>query len=124
MVKEFLEDIGVTGLIGILLFLLIFILIVRVCIINYKDSKALVETDTIIDVRYNHEYEEVVTEYINKYNWMKDEYQLVPEMSTIHHPESYELLHRITYDNGKAEDIWIQCTRREYENVKKELGFE
>lgn len=124
MVKEFLEDIGITSLIGILVFFLIFILFVRACVIDYKDSKALVETDTIIDVRYNHEYEEVVTKYINKYNWMEDEYQLVPEMSTVHHPECYELLHRVAYDNGKIEDIWKQCTRKEYEDVKKELGYE
>ena len=90
----------------------------------YKDSKRVVDTDTIVDVRYNEAYTKTETDTKYEYNWHTGEYELVPYFKTTYVPESYELMHEISYEGGKVKREWRTCTRKEYENAKLELNLE
>lgn len=39
-----------------------------------------------------------------------------------HHDEKWEILWEITYADGHTEQRWIECTRFEYDEARKELG--
>lgn len=82
---------------------------------------AEVAKDTIIDCRHNEAYTETVTDYENKYNLMSDDWQYVANVHTVYHPESYELYHEYTYDDGSVSRVWKECTRKEYLEIMGEL---
>lgn len=102
--------------------LLVFVIIAGVG--AYKDSKRVVETDTIVDVRHNESYTKTETDTKYEYNWHTGEYELVPYIETTYVSESYELLHEISYEDGKIKRVWKECTQKEYENAKQELGLD
>ena len=44
----------------------------------------------------------------------KGEMVMVPEIRTVQHPEKFQILYRITYDNGTTADRWVDVSRDEY----------
>jgi len=73
----------------------------------------------VIDCRYTPAHEEVVTEYEYKYDGWKGEYRLMPNTHTKKYNEKYELLYKITYDDGSSEKNWQEVTEKEYSEFKK-----
>lgn len=61
---------------------------------------------TAIDSRYKAAYTEVVTDYQHKYSWYHGDFKLVPNVHSVTHPESYEILYLIEYDDGTTEEQW------------------
>ena len=84
------------------------------------EDKELIK-DTVIDCRYNESYTETVTDYTYKYNLHEGKYELVPDIHTDYHPESYELYHEYTYSDGSTRRVWAYCTKGEYLATSKEL---
>lgn len=82
---------------------------------------AEIEKDTVIDCRHNEAYTETVTDYEYEYNWHECKYELVPNVYTEYHPESYELYHEYTYDDGSVSRVWKECTHKEYLEIMGEL---
>ena len=75
-----------------------------------------------IDSRYTISYTETKTMYTEKYNWHEDKYVLVPETYTVAHPEKYEILYQIEYDNGYECTEWREVTKKQYFDFEKEHG--
>ena len=44
---------------------------------------------------------------------------LVPEVKTVHHEEVYEVLYRVTYDDGSTRDQWETVGKEEWEAAGK-----
>lgn len=61
---------------------------------------------TAIDSRYKAAYTEVVTDYQHKYSWYHGDFKLVPNVHSVTHPESYEILYLIEYDDGTTCEQW------------------
>ena len=75
----------------------------------------------IIDRRYTAPYSSVETEYIHKFDWLKCEFVLVPEVKTVYHDAAYEVLYRITYEDGSTKDVWVKVGIAEYENAGQSI---
>lgn len=73
-----------------------------------------------IDARHTPASVMVKTDYVYVYDILNNKLALVPEMKQVAMPEKYEILWRITYDDGTCEDRWIECTKAEYEEVHHE----
>ena len=71
----------------------------------------------VIDWSYTAPYEGVETDYVYKYNLLKGEFVLVPEVKTVHHDAVYKILYRVTYEDGSTADVWEVVTAAEYEKV-------
>lgn len=69
---------------------------------------------TPIDNRYTPAYEAVETNYKHQYSWGANEFVLVPEVSTIYHHETYEVLYLVAYDDGSERQAWETVTKTEY----------
>lgn len=69
----------------------------------------------VIDWRYTSAYDSIETDYQYKYNFLEGEFVLVPEVKTVHHEEVYEVLYRVTYDNGSTYDWWETVGKKEWE---------
>ena len=72
---------------------------------------------TPIDTRYTPASVMVKTDYVYRYDILNGKLALVPEMKQVAMPDKWEILWRITYDDGTCEDRWIGCTKAEYEGV-------
>lgn len=75
---------------------------------------------TPIDCRYTAAYTEVVTDYKHEYSWWKGDFVLVPDTHTKLHPEKYEILYSITYDDGSSREVWKEVDRSTYVSFKGE----
>ena len=82
-------------------------------------EKKLEASRDVIDCCYTPAHEEVVTEYEYKYDAWKGEYRLMPNTHTKKYNEKYELLYKITYDDGSSEEKWQEVTEKEYSEFKK-----
>lgn len=72
-----------------------------------------------IDRRYSAAYDSIETDYQYKYNLFEGAFVLVPEVKTVHHEEVYEVLYRVTYDNGSTYDWWETVGEAEWEAAGK-----
>ncbi len=72
-----------------------------------------------IDRRYSAAYDSIETDYQYKYNLFEGAFVLVPEVKTVHHEEKYEVLYRVTYDNGSTYDRWETVGKEEWEEAGK-----
>lgn len=68
-----------------------------------------------IDHRYTAPYDSVDTDYQHTYDVWKGEFVLVPYVRTVHHDAEYEILYRITYDDGSTTTRWEYVGETEYE---------
>lgn len=68
----------------------------------------------ILESRYISDYDGVETEYVYKFNWLKGEFVLVPEIKTVHRDATYEILYRITYHDGSVVEQWETVSEDEY----------
>lgn len=93
-----------------------------VAIIMLLTGCAEVVREYAIDSRYTVSYTETKTRYTEKYNWHEDKYELVPETYTVAHPEKYELLYHMEYDNGSEWEEWREVTKKQYYDFEKEQG--
>lgn len=75
-----------------------------------------------IDVKYTEACSAIVTDYEYKYNAWKGEMQLVPNTRTVFYDENWSIQYRISYDNGKSETKWCDCTEAEYNRVKEAIS--
>lgn len=105
---------------------LVILLIVAVfaCLIGYcvKENKKVETSREIINVQYIPQSADVETEYRYKFDFVKGNFTLVPEVKTVHKPERYQIQYRVAYDRGKPVDEWETVTKAEYEKAKEELG--
>lgn len=46
----------------------------------------------------------------------------VPDIKTVHHEEKYEVLYRVTYDNGSTYDRWETVGKEEWEEAGNGQG--
>lgn len=67
-----------------------------------------------IDRRYIAPYDGVETDYVYKYDMWKGEFVMVPEIRTVHHNAKYQILYRITYDNGSTDERWVDVGEATY----------
>ena len=67
-----------------------------------------------IDRRYIAAHSEMETNYVHRFDMWKGEMVMVPEIRTVQHPEKFQILYRITYDNGTTADQWVDVSRDEY----------
>lgn len=44
----------------------------------------------------------------------------LPEVKTVHHPESWEILYVIEYDDGSSQRQWIEVSQHDYELFRAE----
>lgn len=69
-----------------------------------------------IDRRYTPPRDEIVTTYQYRYDWYNDELKMLPYVSTVHHNEKYEILYKITYDDGSTKKQWKSVSKTEYDS--------
>lgn len=72
-----------------------------------------------IDWSYTAPCEALETDYVYKYDMFKGGFVFVPEIKTVHHDAVYEILYRITYEDGSTADVWEEVAAAEYEKVRK-----
>lgn len=68
-----------------------------------------------VDCRYTEAWSGVETRTEYEYDIWNGRHVLVPKIETVHHPEKYELLWKITYSDGTTQEHWESCTVKEYE---------
>ena len=51
---------------------------------------------------------------MHKYDMWKGEFVMVPEIHTVHHNAKYQILYRITYDNGSTNERWVDVGEAAY----------
>ena len=98
-------------LIGALLCLILTVLPLSACAQKTEVSREA------IDRRYTAAYDSVETEYKHTYDVWKGEFVLVPYVQTVHHDAEYEILYRITYDDGSTTTRWEYVGEVEYERL-------
>lgn len=102
---------------------LIFVILFCFSVLTGCEQKEEVSRD-VIDCRYTAAHDTIETDYDYKYDVWSDEFRLMPNTHTVHHDEEYEILYRVTYDDGTAADKWESVTRAEYRNAEKEINNE
>nr|DAF67531.1 MAG TPA: protein of unknown function DUF4969 [Caudoviricetes sp.] len=70
-----------------------------------------------IDHKYTAAYDSVETVYMHKYDALTGDFNVVPYLNTVHHDAKYEILYRITYDDGSAVTNWECVSKAEYERT-------
>lgn len=75
-----------------------------------------------VDRRYTAAYDSIETDYQYKYNFFEGAFVLVPKIKTVHHEEKYEVLYRVTYDNGSTYDWWETVGEEEWEEAGNGQG--
>lgn len=85
----------------------------------YEASKRSEVSREAIDRRYSAAYDSIETDYQYKYNLFEGAFVLVPEVKTVHHEEVYEVLYRVTYDDGSTRDRWETVGEEEWEAAGK-----
>lgn len=76
---------------------------------------------TAIDVRYTSAHNEVISSMTSRYDFNLEQWIYYPEIKTIYEPDKWEVLYKITYDNGKTYNRWKSVSQELYESVKREL---
>ena len=74
-----------------------------------------------IDVRYTEACDRVETSYQYKYDILRGGFALVPVVKTVHHEAKWEIRYVVTYDNGRKNTEWCECSEYEYNRVKSDL---
>lgn len=72
-----------------------------------------------IDTRHTPAGAEIKTEYAYRLDILTGKLVLVPEVKQVTTPEKWEILWRITYDDGRCVDKWYECSKAEYEDVAR-----
>ena len=67
-----------------------------------------------IDKRYVAPYDSVETDYIHRYDVWEGKFVMVPKIHTVHHDAKYQILYRITYDNGSTDERWVDVGEAAY----------
>lgn len=98
-------------MIGALLCLILTVLPLSAC-----TQKTEVSCEAI-DRIYTAAYDSVETEYKYTYDVWKGDFVLVPYVQTVHHDAEYEILYRITYDDGSTTTRWEYVGEVEYERL-------
>lgn len=83
----------------------------------YEASKRSEVSREAVDRRYSAAYDSIETDYQYKYNLLEGTFVLVPEVKTVHHEEVYEVLYRVTYDDGSTYDRWETVGKEEWEEA-------
>ncbi len=100
---------------------LIFVILFCFSVMTGCEQKEEVSRN-IIDCRYTAAHDELVTTYIYIYSGKTP--VPIPQIYTVHHDEKYEILYRVTYNDGTTADKWESVTRAEYRNAEKEINNE
>ena len=100
------------------LFLLAVVLLLGIVSCGYKSRKEIGRV--AVDRRYTAAYDSIETDYQYKYNFIKREFVLVPDIKTVHHEEKYEVLYRTTYDDGSTRERWETVGKDEWEAAGNE----
>ncbi|MGN1202717.1 MAG: hypothetical protein ACI4RF_05425 [Eubacterium sp.] len=77
-----------------------------------------VEKSQPVEVKYTAACDKVETETVYKYNWLANEFVLVPDTHTVHY---YEVRYNITYSDGSTASEWREVDKDTYESIKDEL---
>lgn len=75
---------------------------------------------TPIDCRYTEAYSSTETDYQYKYDFMNNRWSYLPEVRTVHHPEKYEILYLVEYDDGSKRNLWVEVSYRDYERFRED----
>lgn len=75
---------------------------------------------TPIDCRYTAAYSSTETEYRYQYDYMNDRWTYLPEFRTVHHPEAYEILYLVEYDDGSKRNLWVEVGQMDYERFRED----
>lgn len=75
---------------------------------------------TPIDCRYTAAYSAVETVYEYKYDYWNGEWRYLPEVKTVQHPESWEILYDVEYDDGSSQKQWVAVSQTDYELFREE----
>lgn len=81
---------------------------------------AEVERKEPIDSRFIPAHEETHTKYEYVYDSWNNKSRLMPKIETQYVEDSYEILYKVTYDNGKTREIWQEVEKEEYDEYEKE----
>ena len=73
----------------------------------------------LIDYDFTPAHNETVTTYTTVP--CGSSFVTLPVTNTYHYDDKYELLYRVSYDDGSDAKIWEEVTEREYDNAVKEL---
>lgn len=103
--------------IGRIALLVVLLLAVPVVLYGCRELKEV--SREAVDRRYSAAYDSIETDYQYKYNLFEGAFVLVPEVKTVHHEEVYEVLYRVTYDNGSTYDWWETVGKAEWEAAKQ-----
>lgn len=104
---------------GIVLFAALLLAVLAIISGCYEASKRSEVSREAVDRRYSAAYDSIETDYQYKYNLFEGEFVLVPEVKTVHHEEVYEVLYRVTYDDGSTRDRWETVGKEEWEAAGK-----
>lgn len=100
---------------------LIFVILFCFSVLTGCEQKEEVSRD-VIDCRYTAAHDELVTTYT--YIYSGEIFVPIPQTDTVHCDEKYEILYRVTYDDGTTADKWESVTKAEYRNAEKEINNE
>lgn len=100
----------------------IILLLVMVAVVSGCSTREVVRRRPV-DARYTPAYEEIVTTTEYKVNPLgRETFQLMPNVHTEHHPESYEVAYEVTYSDGTSDVVWQQVSFAQYKAACEELG--
>ena len=69
--------------------------------------------------RYVKAYEDVVTDYEYKYDFINGRLRLLPNTHTVKHKAVYQLKYRTIYDDLTFKDEWVDVSKAEYDEYEK-----
>lgn len=75
-----------------------------------------------VDVRHTEAFSQVETDYVYKYNMLKGEFQLVPDIRTVYYAEKWEIRWLTIYSNQSEDMEWVKCSEEEYLAAKEYLN--
>lgn len=73
-----------------------------------------------LDCRYTPAYTTVETEI--RHVWIDDDYRPFPYTHSVYHPEQYEILYSITYEDGEVLECWKTVSEKDYRTFLTESG--
>lgn len=103
-------------IIAILISMLFIIFMLCAC-----DPPRQIVKKTPIETSFQEAYDSVETDYNYKYNWLEDEFVLVPDTHTVHHSAQYKVKYYIKYDDGTHETVWEPVNYNEYSKARDNL---
>lgn len=98
---------------------IILILIISIIGVSCNNRTRVVIKKAACESRYVKAYEDVVTDYEYKYDFVNGSLRLLPNTHTAKHKAVYQLKYRTIYDDLTFKDEWVDVSKAEYDEYEK-----